>query len=150
MTHSQQRHSIGPEALFEGGGSSVVTKQISVYSNDTEFTERVITQLIVPCHGQEVDLCSQTRGMCGDDPGPADEALCVDRGDDDGRILLRHAQWLAGNVFVDNEITDDADSKRAELLNPGEDILVLDPVPHEVFGRDAANAPLLIYQVPAD
>ena len=39
--------------------------------------------------------------------GAADEGLGHDRGHDNGRILLRHPDGVAGDIFVDDEIADD-------------------------------------------
>ena len=73
--------------------------------------------------------------MRGDDAGAADEHLALDRGDDDGRILLRHAQGIAADVLVDDQVADDHDAQIGKARRqPGE---VDDPeaVTRRIVGR---------------
>jgi hypothetical protein len=50
----------------------------------------------------------------GDDAGAANGHLALDQRDDDRGIFLRHAQGIATNVLVDDQVAHDHDAQISE------------------------------------
>ena len=71
-----------------------------------QFGPRVVGGLVPAKHGEELHLRAESLCMRGDHAGAADEAVALDRGNDDGRVFLRHADRIAGDVLVDDRIAD--------------------------------------------
>ena len=77
---------------------------------------------VLAADGEQAHLAAHPRGVAGDDAGAADEQFAQHRGDDDGRIFLRHAERIAGDVFVDDQIADHQHLQRREFRQHGLEI----------------------------
>ena len=82
------------------------TKCSQVHAMLLERVPREARRLVVADKGEEVDLGAKAVRMRGDGACAADEGARHQRGDDDGRIFLRHADGVAGDIFVDDQVAD--------------------------------------------
>ena len=62
--------------------------------------------LVVARDADELRLGAESSGVRRHDAGPADEALLLDRRDDDRGVLLRHSERIAVDVAIDDQVTD--------------------------------------------
>src|SRR3954447_13257051 len=73
--------------------------------------------------------------MCSDDGGSAEETLAHDRRYYQRRILLRHAERLAVDVLIDDEIADHDHFERWKSGDDGIEILKRKPVAVGIVAR---------------
>ena len=87
-------------------GRLASTKLIAVHALCFKEMAREVRGLVVADDGAIADLGAETARVGGDAAGSADKGLGHDRGDDDGRIFLRHADRVTGDIIVDDQIAD--------------------------------------------
>ena len=107
MVDAEQRLVQGTVALLSRGGPGGIRKIFAAHALLFEHLQREAGELVLADHGAIADLGAEPARMRRYTAGAADKGLGHDRGHDNGRILLRHPDGVARDIFVDDEIADD-------------------------------------------
>ena len=84
-----------------------VGERIEIHAMLLERAARKACGLVVADEREKVDVGAKAVRMSSDRARAADEGARHQGRDDDGRVFLRHADGIAGDIFVDDQVADD-------------------------------------------
>src|SRR4029079_8157292 len=100
----------GAIALLAGRRTARIGKELLLHAVGCQGRPGEGSAVVVAAYRDVARAGAQAARVRGDDTGAASEQLALDRRDDDRRVLLRHAERVAVDVLVDDQVADDHDT----------------------------------------
>ena len=132
------RSSVFPSArnrCFKGRRTRIVGDELGLDAEALQPLARKIGVGVGADDRDELHRRAEATGVRGHDPGAAEEFGGLDRRDDDRRVFLRHAERIAIDIFVDDDV---ADHEHAQGVEPSErlgQLGDLEAVPRRIVPR---------------